>query len=165
MTQNEQKRAFSEAWLRAIVATAGFGVQNGTTPDDQSVDLTVTSTLNGVSRNPRLDVQLKCTKDDLLRDGTAKFPLPQNNYDDLRDENTAVPKILIIVQVPEDPAEWLLHHSEKLEMYRRAWWYSLKGLPESGNGTSTTIEIPDAQRLTVASLRDMMNRLAEKQTL
>lgn len=165
MTLNEQKRAFSEAWLRAVAAAAGFGIQNGTVPDDQSVDITITSTLNGIAKNPRLDVQLKCTKDDVLVDDVVKFALPQKNYDDLRDENAAVPKILVILQVPERVDLWLLHHSEKVEMYRCAWWCSLRGKPDSGNHSNTTIELPDAQRLTVESLRGIMNRLAEKRAL
>jgi hypothetical protein len=48
-----------------------------------------------------------------------RFPFPQNNYEDLRDANAAVPKILVVVQVPDDdPALWLVSRAEGLELYR-----------------------------------------------
>jgi hypothetical protein len=165
MTVNEQKRAFSEAWLRAIAACSGFGVQDGTVPDDQSVDITITSKLDGIVTKPRLDAQLKCTEKELLKDGAIKFPLPQKNYDDLRDTHASVPKILVVLQVPEDPIAWLRCELTRLEMYKAAWWYSLSGLPDSGNDENTTVSIPDTQRFTVTVLRDMMRKLSEGQAL
>jgi hypothetical protein len=59
-----------------------------------------------------------------------RFPLPQNNYEDVRDANAAVPKILVAVQVPDDdPPLWLVSSAEDLELYRAAWWVSLPGFP------------------------------------
>ena len=163
MTLNDQKCAFSVAWLRAVAAASGFGMQGGTQPDDQSVDITVTSKLMGISTKPRLDVQLKCTADDIVRGNEIKFPLPQNNYDDLRDPQVSVPIILVVLHVPKDTAAWLLASDEKLEMYRAAWWASLRGFPPTDNDETTTVSIPRSNILMRDALRGIMSRIADGQ--
>ncbi len=159
MTLNDQKCAFSEAWLRAVAAVAGFGVQGGTQPDDQSVDITITSKRRGISSNPRLDVQLKCTGTDLGSEPQILFALPQNNYEDLRDPNVSVPVILVVVQVPVSPRDWISAGADKLEVFRAAWWISLRGYPANGNAESTTVRIPQTNRFTSDELRQIMARL------
>jgi hypothetical protein len=142
---NDRKCAFSEAWLRAVAPVAGFGVQGGTQPDDQSVDITITSKRRGISSNPRVDVQLKCTANDLGDHPQISFSLPQNNYEDLRDVNVSVPIILVVVQVPVDPLNWILAYADKLEVFRAAWWISLRGYPSTGNTGNTTVHIPQTK--------------------
>ena len=159
MTLNDQNCAFSEAWLRAVAAVAGFGVQGGTNPDDQSVDITITSKSRGISSNPRVDVQLKCTADDLGDDPQISFSLPQNNYEDLRDVNVSVPIILVVVQVPVDPLNWILAGADKLEVFRAAWWISLRGYPLNENSHNTTVHIPQTNRFTPGELQQIMTRL------
>ena len=163
MTLNDQKRAFSEAWLQAVAAAAGFGMQTGTNPDDQSVDLTIASKVQGMVKNPRLDVQLKCTAEDPGAEGNIAFHLPQNNFDDLRDENVAVPKILVVVFVPRNSEDWMEQNDSMLVLYRCAWWHSLRGLDASGNSTSTKVELPREQILTTQTLQAIMLRLAANQ--
>ncbi len=159
MTLNDQKCGFSEAWLRAIAAASGYGVQGGTQPDDQSVDITIASRRKGIASNPRLDVQLKCTADDMDAEAEISFALPQKNYEDLRDDKVAVPIILVVVQVPVDPMAWIVAGVSKLEIFRSAWWVSLRGHPDNGNTDSTTVKIPQQQRFTPMALRDIMTRL------
>jgi hypothetical protein len=161
MTLNDQKSALSEAWVRAVAATAGFGVQPGTVPDDQSADLTITSMLLGPVINPRLDVQLKCSHIDYSSGDVIAFPLPQNNYDALRNPNVCVPMILVLLEAPDPVDSWLTFLPDHLELRRRAWWHSLHGLPSSGNLTNTTVYIPDSQRLNPASLIGIMNILRD----
>lgn len=163
MTRNEQKAAFSEAWLRAIASVAGFGIGPALCPDDQSVDISVTSRIKGIATNPRLDVQLKCTSSTLMhQEQSFSYPLPQNNYDDLRDPNVSVPKILVLVYVPDLPEDWMLCHPDRLEIYRSAWWVSLRGYPSNDNSSSTTIAVPIDQRFTPKALSDIMMRLAAR---
>lgn len=159
MTLNDQKCGFSEAWLRAIAAASGFGVQGGTQPDDQSVDITVVSKRRGITTNPRLDVQLKCTADDLGTTAEISYALPQKNYEDLRDVNVSVPIILVVVQVPSDPLVWIVAGDSKLEVFRAAWWVSLRGYPANGNAENTTVKIRQTQRFTPLALTDIMTRL------
>jgi hypothetical protein len=138
-------------------------VQDGTEPDDQSVDTTVTSKEQGISTRPRLDVQLKCTAKDIVRGDQIKFALPQNNYDDLRDPQVSVPIILVVLHVPTDPAAWLVAADEKLEMYRAAWWISLRGYPPTDNNENTTVSFPRSDILTRDALQGIMSRIAAGQ--
>lgn len=56
-----RQEAFSLAYVRAVAATAGFRVQDGTQPDDDSVDLTIAARgPGGTVRSPKVDLQLKC---------------------------------------------------------------------------------------------------------
>lgn len=159
MTLDDQKCGFSEAWLRAVAAASGFGVQGGTQPDDQSVDITVASKRKGIASNPRLDVQLKCTAEDLGTATEISFPLKQKNYEDLRDSNISVPIILVVVQVPDSPSGWIVAGDSKLEVFRAAWWISLRGYPANTNTGNTTVRIPQTQRFTPSALLDIMTRL------
>jgi hypothetical protein len=159
VTLNDQKCAFSEAWLQILSAVCGFGLQHGTEPDDQSVDFTVASRRRGIASNPRLDVQLKCTADELGTAAEISFSLPQKNYDDLRDARVSVPIILVVVQVPPDPLLWVIASETKMELFRAAWWISLRGYPDNGNRENTTVKIPQTQRLTPDALREIMLRL------
>jgi uncharacterized protein DUF4365 len=158
VTLNDQKCAFSESWLRLLSAVCGFGLQAGTEPDDQSVDFTVASRRRGIASNPRLDVQLKSTADELGTASEISFSLPQQNYDDLRDARISVPIILVVVQVPSDPLLWVVVGDTKVEIFRAAWWISLRGYPDSGNRENTTVKIPQTQRLTPDALREIMIR-------
>jgi hypothetical protein len=162
LTLNDQKCAFSEAWLQAIAAAAGFGYQPGTRPDDQSVDMTISKrTSNGLTRNPRLDVQLKCTSEDSGVEDPIDFWLKLKNYDDLRADNVSVPAILVVLYVPDSPEDWLLQNANVLEMYHCAWWASLRGLGPSKFDTGEHVLIPRTQRLNRDSLSDIMNRLEQ----
>jgi hypothetical protein len=66
MDLSSQKEKFSDAYVLAIAATAGYGTYKPS-PDEDSVDFGIaartTSLANGVvtMRSPRLELQLKCT--------------------------------------------------------------------------------------------------------
>ena len=163
MTLDDQKCNFSEAWLQAVAAAAGFGVQPGTKPDDQSVDVSVSSKIQGLVTNPRLDVQLKATAVDSVAVTDFSFSLKQKNYDDLRDVKRAVPKILVVIQVPLDVDTWVNHQTGHMELLYRGWWMKLQGFPANDNEYTTTVTIPAAQVFTPSALRDIMNRISTQQ--
>lgn len=58
-------------------------------------------------------MQLKCTHTDTGDGDHLTYPLKLKNYDDLRAE-TIVPRILVVVSVPEDIDSWL--HCTEAEM-------------------------------------------------
>lgn len=165
MTPNDQKSALSEAWVRAIAATAGFGIQPGTIPDDQSADITVTSTLIGQVINPRLDIQLKASHTNFCSNELVSYPLDQGNYDTLRSTNVCVPMILVLLEASDPIDSWMIFHPDDVVLQRRAWWHSLRGLPSSGNVHRTTINIPDSQRFTPKSLTTLMTTIRDGGTL
>ncbi|TMQ03035.1 MAG: DUF4365 domain-containing protein [Deltaproteobacteria bacterium] len=51
------------------------------------------------------------------------------NYDDLRHTDYVTPRILVVVFVPEQVADWTTHTEQELTMRYCAYWASLRGLP------------------------------------
>ena len=96
-----------------------------------------------------------------MRRGDGLPLLERKNYDDLRVEDPLVPRILIVVLVPSQIADWLDHHESHLELRRCGYWLSLRGLPASNNAKSQTVRLPRAQRFDVAALRGMMQRIGD----
>ncbi|MGL4550283.1 MAG: DUF4365 domain-containing protein [Gemmataceae bacterium] len=82
------------------------------------------------------------------------------NYDDLRGPAVLVPRILIVVLVPDDLNDWLGHSEAELVLRRCAYWTSLRDSPPSANQTSQTVQMLKAQTFTATSLSAMMGRIA-----
>ncbi|MBF0614325.1 MAG: DUF4365 domain-containing protein [Magnetococcales bacterium] len=160
MDLNLQKEKFSEAYVRAVAAVAGFGVSRPEV-DDDSVDLTIAARGGkGTVRSPRLDIQLKCTANAAIDEGkTFSFPLKIKNYDDLRDEQVMVPRVLVVVRVPDDVAEWSEVAEDQLLLRHCGYWVSLRGASAVNNTTNKTVDIPRSQIFTVDHLKSIMNRI------
>jgi hypothetical protein len=158
MDLNRQKEQFSIAYLRAVAARAGFS----TSPREVDVD-SVDYSLNAddglnLSMRPQVEVQLKCTSEDIVRPDTLHFRLSLKNYDELRIQ-TLVPRILVVVLVPFDVTEWLVQSEHELVMRRCGYWMSLRDWPTTANETSVTVEIPREQVFTPHALTNIMSRI------
>ncbi|MGE0144331.1 MAG: DUF4365 domain-containing protein [Planctomycetota bacterium] len=162
MHTSYQQEAFSLAYVRAVAAAAGFRLQDGPQPDDDSVDLTIAARgATGTVASPKLDVQLKCklwTPDDGRE---VAYDLKLKNYEDLRLAHVQVPRILILVAVPEEVADWIEQDDVRLLMRHCGWWASLRDLPESPNTEKVRVKIPRVNRFDVRGLTDIMQRLAK----
>jgi Domain of unknown function (DUF4365) len=143
MDLNARKEDFSRAVIRAVAATAGV---TASVPerDQDSVDITFAAPDAEDSPGARLDAQLKCSQNVILANGSFSFPLGVKNYDDLRWPSTTlyVPRILIVVHVPEDPLEWMTSDPEAMILKRCAYWVNLAGAPERENTSSVSVTIP-----------------------
>jgi hypothetical protein len=167
VTENEQKQQFSIAYVHAIAARAGYACQANLV-DDDSVDVTLAAAglvhHQAVFRSPRLEVQLKATSQDILRDDHLAFPLPIKNYNDLR-ERTLVPRLLVVLLLPPGVGDWVEQTEEHMICRRCAFWQSLRGSPEVPNEKSVTVHLPRVNRLTVEGLGTLMQRAARRQPL
>ena len=157
MTPNLQMEQFSIAYIRAVAAQSGY--RTGTVyPDLDSMD----GILVGDSgRRPRIEFQLKATSQNILRDRLLHFPLPINNYDNLRIEDPRLPRILIVVRVPEEIDSWLSQTDESLCMRHCAYWISLRGLPGVPNTSSVTVHVPLSNMFNSEQLTDLMDKAEE----
>jgi hypothetical protein len=153
MDLNQQKEQFSRAYVRMIAAAAGFDTY---TPgvDDDSIDMGIAASGKKSRRRPRLELQLKCTAKELT-DG-MQYPLALKNYNDLRCD-CWVPRILVVVTVPERPEHWVAQTADQLLMHCRAYWASLAGHPEKSNTYTVTVELPSDQLFSVNELNRLMN--------
>lgn len=161
----QKKEQFSIAYISALAATLGFnpGTFN---VDDDSVDISFKSKgYNGkVRRNPQIDIQLKCTKEKINKHGSLSFPLPVKNYNDLRDEYQNNPTYLIVLIVPENENNWIETRDNDMLLRNKAYWFSLRGMPETDNETTVTIHIPVSNELNVYSFKMLMDYASEGKT-
>ena len=157
MELGQQKEQFSFAYVRAIAATAGFSVSEPSV-DDDSIDLVIASReVSSIHSRPRLELQVKCTAGEVLTDDHFKYPLKRKNYDDLRDPNVCIPRILVVVRVPNALDEWAVATDEELALRRCGYWCSLRGMDYSENATRVSVSVPRNHRFTVEGLRAIMD--------
>jgi hypothetical protein len=158
---SHQQEEFSRAYVYAVAAAAGFKYSPAASPDDDSIDVGVSARgLRGTSRSPKLDIQCKCILGAVAGDPIA-YALKQKNYDDLRHDDYLVPRILVVLFVPEDLATWTTHTEQELTMRHCAYWLSLRGLPATANENTTTIRLPRRNQFSVHGLTVIMDRIGQ----
>jgi hypothetical protein len=166
MDLNAQKEKFSEAYVLAVAATAGYSTYKYNL-DDDSVDLGIAARTipqpNGtiVTRSPRLEVQLKCTASPIPSSNHISFSLKVKNYNDLKATDFVIPRILVVVLVPDNVTDWIQHSEAEMCIRRCGYWVSLRGEPATNNTTNIKIEIPRQNLFTVQALQAIMQRLAQ----
>ncbi len=157
------------AYLEAIAAQAGL---NSKRPRwDSGIDIEVGSDkpMFGNLRFPNLYIsfQLKATENWKVVDGAIDFRVDSATYDRLRDGDRIWPIYLALYTLPHSRAHWIVSGTECAEFRDKAYFVSLKGLPELRalpNGKrrgSRTIRVPVANRLSAASLLRLYREACE----
>ena len=158
---NQQKEQFSNVYLQAVTTVAGYSVYKPSV-DDDSVDWGVAAKgATGPIRAPRLELQLKSTSRDIQDDTSIDYSLKLKNYNDLRMDNFAIPRILVVVLIPKTPADWLTQSETELCIRGCGYWISLRGMPETPNTNSVNVTIPNTNQFTVAALQSIMERISQ----
>ena len=161
MDENRQKEQFSDAYLRAVTATAGYNVYKPEV-DDDSVDWGIGAHGGGgTTRSPKVELQLKSTSRDVLKDDHVAFPLTLKNYDDLRHTDYQVPRILVVVLVPKDAGAWIVQSEDCLALYHCGYWLSLYGRAEVTNSENVTVHLSRTNIFSVDGLTGIMDRIAK----
>lgn len=158
MDINQQKEQFSSTFVRVVAAVAGYALYKPEV-DEDSVDCGIAAKGGmGSLYSPRLELQLKSTSRKVINDAYLRYPLNLKNYNELR-INTHIPRILVVVLIPENLSDWVVQSEAELSMRYCAYWISLRGKPETQNLTSVTIEIPRSNQFTVEVLQSMIQRI------
>jgi hypothetical protein len=161
MHSGNMKEQFNIAYVCAMAAQAGLN-HNNPVVDDDSVDLTLSGKgYVGKVRNPHIDLQLKCSSQNLISGNVIKFSLSKKNYDDLRLDDYVHPRYLVVLLVPPDNVNWIQHHDTHMSLHERCYWVSIKGHPESDNDTKVTVDVPLSQRLTTEQLLTLMQQASD----
>ena len=167
MDPQKQKEEFQYAYVCALAAHAGLN-RGDFRVDDDSIDITFQAKGDfgpGRRRSPMVQVQLKCSSQDLIADGVIKFPLKIKNYNDLRGDEVVVPRYLAVLLVPDDVQQWIANHDDHIALFNSCHWISLRHHGPTDNATSVTVDIPLAQRLTSETLWQMMDRASAGESL
>ena len=152
---SDQKEGLSLAYVKALATRAGFSTAVPE-PDRDSVDVRI---MAGGPRRPALDLQLKATAELAeAQDGFRRFRLPIKNYNDLRVE-TQTPRLLVVLELPQDESQWMTVTAEELVLRRRAYWLSLqRGDDEAVDQKTVTVRIPEHNVFDVEALRTLMEQ-------
>lgn len=160
MDPQKQKEEFSRAYVLAVAAAAGMSTY-GLSVDDDSIDIGLAARGGqGRLRSPRIELQLKCTAEQPPPGPDFPHELKIKNYEELCGASV-VPRILVVVVVPELPGDWLNHSEDQLVLRRCAYWVSLREMPNVQNTRSVTIRMPRVQVFNVTALIQLMSMVGE----
>lgn len=152
MAMTDREEALSRAYVAAVAAGAGY-VTSVMDFDRDGVDIQIRA---GGTMRPSLDIQLKATINlGEAKGGAFRFPLKRRNYDLLLAE-TMIPRILVVLDLPKNEADWLEVTQDGLVLRRCAYWANLGGLSETANKESVTVLIQRSNRFDVDSLKALM---------
>jgi len=151
-TSNDRAEQMSLVYVQAIAAGAGYTTATHSL-DRDGVDIAVNA---GGTMRPSIGIQLKATgKLGPPKKGCFHFPLKLRNYDLLRAE-TITPRLLVVLDLPDNELEWLTVTPQELVIRKAAYWLNLRQARESENKTSVTVLVPQDNLFNVEGLQSLM---------
>lgn len=156
LARSVQQERFADAFLLAVAASAGCSAAKPDV-DHDSIDWTLACKLT--PRRPKIDIQMKSTINNSGTGTHIHYALVRKNYDELITTEVLVPRLLVLVLLPDDPEAWLELTVDQLLLRHCAYWVSLNGLPPTENETSVTVRVPRNNVFDVASLQAIMNKI------
>lgn len=151
--ENVVKERLAHAILELVAARAGCEILQPNT-DYTSID----AIIKQISGKPgyQIDVQLK---DGAAMRGDAthiKFNLKKKNYDDLRETNLIIPRMLVVAELSDTCADWVKCSEQSVRFSKSVYWIDLYGKPVSSNTSSVTVDIPRKNVLSANILAALM---------
>ena len=155
LTERDQEELLSIAYAHAVAAQAGY-VTAAYERDRDGVDMRIQA---GGEMRPALELQLKATVNlgAVHNDGCFHFPLRRRNYD-LLIIRTQTPRLLVVLDLPDEKERWMSITDDELILRHRAYWLNLLNWEETENTDYRTVAIPETNVFDVASLRDLMEQ-------
>lgn len=172
LSQNDIESEISYAYLHAVASHAGAGCSNASRASDgNGIDAIITGwgpfQGGGYLQEIDIKIQLKATKGvPPIKNGFISYTLNGiSRYDDLRSNALATNRLLVVLFLPQDSADWLSISENELMLKKCAYWVSLKGAPPSSNTTVQTIYIPTTQIFNVANLKSIFEKMSRREVL
>lgn len=116
--------------------------------------------------SPKIDVQLKATSQEKIKNSASQIPfdISKKNYNELR-SNTMVPRILIVLFLPSEEKDFFSFDEDKISLYGKGYWMSLKGMKKINNSSKVRIHIPEIQSLEKETIKELMICAANREDL
>jgi hypothetical protein len=133
--------------------------------DKAGIDATLTAWgpfPGGIWTEVDLKIQLKATIAVPADDGRglSYFVHGKSRYDSLRIAEPMVPRILVVLFLPQAQEQWLLHSADELILRKCAYWVGLRGAPATTTTSGATVKLPTKQLFSPDNLQQLMQRLA-----
>ena len=155
MSPNFIQEQLSLAYARSVLYRAGYRLYRPEV-DDHGLDGTIVDPhARGINR---IDFQAKATTVYEIRETTIVYDLRVEDYNRLIGEDD-VPRVLILLIMPEDDSQWLTHSSERLCLRRCAYWADLMGKPHSNNASTVRVSLSTDNMFDQDGLSDMFRQL------
>lgn len=159
----------SYAYLHAVASKAGMACrQAGRHEDNNGIDAGITAWApfenGGYLTEVDIKVQLKATVNVPADNGThlSYFLRGVDRYDALRADTVEVTRILVVLFLPPDAANWLGQTENELAMRRCGYWVSLRGAGPATANTGSTVYLPKAQIFSPGTLGQLASRLSRR---
>lgn len=136
--------------------------------DNNGIDATLTAWLPFIDTSALTEVdikvQLKATIAEPIDDGTNLLYRLKgaNRYNDLRCETISIARILVVLFLPREAAEWLVHTPDQLALRRCAYWQSLRGAPDISTD-GAVVKLPKLQLFSPQGLTQLATRLSRRE--
>lgn len=167
LAPNDIKEELSLAYVRAVASRAGFAIEE-VRRDRDSIDLHVCARgvlAGGPLESPVLGVQLKSTARDVSSvDFEIPYDLKVKNYNDLT-RKTLIPRILVVLFLPEDPRHWVTLTTKALVLRRSAHWISLAGQASTPNKETARVHMRQSQVFDLDSVRKLLEQVAREEAI
>jgi hypothetical protein len=158
MTKSDLQSEFSLAYVRAVAHAAGLGVQEaGRLMDGHGVDLLLYRT-DAQGLRWEFRAQVKSWTGTPFGD-PFPYDLRAKNYNDLAQLLQQVPIVLLLVVVPSDPADWVVHSEQELLLRHCGYWLSLRGSEPTVNEHTVRVLVPRSQVFDVAAASHLWDRV------
>jgi hypothetical protein len=171
LKENDRKAALSYAYLHTVAAAAGFSCKEADRNLDKAgvdaqIDIDERMDPGIELRSFSLHVQLKSTSRRLpIVDGKLSYLLDVGQYDKLRSTAVAIPRLIVLLTLPEDSTQWVSVSAQELVARHCARWTCIYGAPESANRRAATVRFDLNRVLTPAELRDIARRVVLEESL
>lgn len=167
LSANDIESELSYAYLHAVAAKAGMECSpTARHSDNHGVDARIRAwgpfPSGGFLTEVNIDVQLKATISQPFDSGSALSYAIKGieRFDALRSDTVETTRILVVLFLPPDSAQWLKCAPEQLVLQRCAYWQTLRGMGPTANTNSITVSIPKEQALTPEALTMLAARIS-----
>lgn len=158
LTRNHRQEALSRAYIQTVAARCGMSCSFR--DFDYGIDVTVHEIKrrgghyaeSGIS----LDIQAKSACGPCPAEEAVAYDLTVKNYEDLRDPANPKPRILVLLVLPEEEAEWTTLTEEQLVLRRCAYWLSFWGSPATKNKDTVRVSVPRKNLFSVEALQHLI---------
>ena len=172
MTLTDIESELSYAYLHAVASHAQMACScTGRIMDNEGIDAKICATgpfeTGALLSDVEIDIQLKATTAEPITVGDYFSYSFRNigSYNKLRVATTVRQRLLVVLFLPKNHADWITHDSAKLALKNCAYWVSLRNAPETDNSTSTTVYLPKTQVFSTVQLKTLVTGISRTSTL